>query len=165
MSAVRLEMREKEKEQGRFHTTHIPNLLVSIWRDVTFKQIYEITSGETFKKGNWINTVEIFCTDPSREEEFNNWYNNTHLPDVLSTPGFLSARRYIIKEPRNGRGKYLSIYEIATDDIDRSIALRREKREKEKEQGRSASVVIPGLILHAWQDVLFRQIYELTSDR
>ena len=29
--------------------------------------------------------MESDCSDPSREEEFNRWYDDIHLPDVLST--------------------------------------------------------------------------------
>jgi len=29
-----------------------------------------------------------------REEEYNDWYNNQHLKDVLSQPGYLRAQRY-----------------------------------------------------------------------
>ncbi|MFC1981603.1 hypothetical protein ACFLVN_05125 [Chloroflexota bacterium] len=75
----------------------------------------------------WINMVENFCTDPSREDEFNDFYNNVRLPDIMQTPGFLAARRYIIKEPRNGRGKYMVVYEIETDDIDKTMAIRRQR--------------------------------------
>jgi hypothetical protein len=30
---------------------------------------------------------------PGREDEFNLWYDPTHLPDVLKLPGFVSARQ------------------------------------------------------------------------
>ena len=40
----------------------------------------------------WINMVEVFCTDPSREKEFNDFLDNVHMPDVLKTPGFVSVR-------------------------------------------------------------------------
>lgn len=113
----------------------------------------------------WINMVEVTCADPSREEEFNDWYDNVHLPDVLKTPGFVAARRYITKEYRDGRGKYLAIYEIETDDIDKTMALRREIRQKEAEQGRSHSNALPNLLIHSWKDVLFKQITERTSGK
>lgn len=32
-----------------------------------------------------------------REEEYNDWYNNQHLADVLAQPGFKTARRYKIR--------------------------------------------------------------------
>jgi hypothetical protein len=32
-------------------------------------------------------------SDPSREQEYNDWYDNVHVPEVLETPGSVSARR------------------------------------------------------------------------
>ena len=106
----------------------------------------------------WLNMVETNCVDASREEEFNDWYNNIHLPDVLETPGFVTARRYSQKEFRDGRGKYLALYEIETDDIDKTIALRREKRDRERAQGRYRDLHVP-----IWRDVLYRQIFGLIA--
>jgi hypothetical protein len=105
----------------------------------------------------WINLVETICADPTREDEFNNWYNNVHIPDVLKTPGFIAATRYIIRELRDGRGKYLTIYEIETDDIGATMELRRESRLKEADSGRSHNIAIPNLAIHTWRDVLFEQ--------
>ena len=84
----------------------------------------------------WVNIVETNCADASREEEFNNWYDNIHIPDILETPGFLSATRYMIKEPQEGRGKYLTVYEIETEDMDKTMEVRREKRLLERDRGR-----------------------------
>ena len=44
--------------------------------------------------GTWIVLVEASCADPAREDEFNEWYNQVHLPDVLETPGIVKALRY-----------------------------------------------------------------------
>lgn len=33
-----------------------------------------------------------------REEEFNAWYTDVHLPEVVELPGFLSAQRYSLPE-------------------------------------------------------------------
>jgi hypothetical protein len=51
---------------------------------------------------------------PGAEDQFNHWYDHTHLPEVLATPGFLAARRYTPTDPA---GPYLAIYEIETDDL------------------------------------------------
>ena len=91
----------------------------------------------------WINIVETDCVDSSREEEFNDWYDNIHLPDVFQSPGFISATRCVIAEQREGRGKYLTIYEIETDDIDKTMALRRSRREEEKQRGRYTDLARP----------------------
>ena len=112
----------------------------------------------------WILMVESSCADPSREEEFNDWYNNVHIPDILSTPGFVAVRRYVAKEFRDGRGKYLTVCEIETDNIEQTMALRLERRKKEEGQGRSRTKAIPNLLIHSWRDVLYRQIIDRTVD-
>jgi len=60
------------------------------------------------KKGTAL--LIIWCEVPEdREEEFNRWYNEEHLPERLSAPGFLSAARYeaVVREP-----KHLAVYEL-----------------------------------------------------
>lgn len=55
-----------------------------------------------------------------RDDEFNDWYSNRHLPDVLDIPGIVSAQRYELAEvQRTDRlpYRYLSIYDIETDDL------------------------------------------------
>ena len=57
------------------------------------------------------------CTDPAREQEFNDWYTNVHIPDVLLTPGIVRGTRFrLATEPREGQNKYLALYELHTDD-------------------------------------------------
>ena len=50
---------------------------------------------------------------PDMEEEFNAWYDEEHLPERLSIPGFLSARRWA-RDGRPGEGRYLATYELAS---------------------------------------------------
>lgn len=33
-----------------------------------------------------------------REDEFHEWYESTHIPDVLSVPGVVSAQRYEVAD-------------------------------------------------------------------
>ena len=47
---------------------------------------------------------------PEREAQFNQWYNEVHLPELLECPGWLSASRY---EAVRGTPKYMAIYELA----------------------------------------------------
>src|SRR5437588_11667078 len=59
------------------------------------------------------------CTDPNREEEFNRWYDEQHLPDILTTPHFVAAQRYKLAgrpSKMEPEARYLAIYEIDTDD-------------------------------------------------
>lgn len=58
------------------------------------------------------------CNDPAREDEYNDWYSNTHLPDMLETPGMLRATRWMAVEPGKNVRKYLALYEFEADDLD-----------------------------------------------
>jgi hypothetical protein len=60
----------------------------------------------------------VDCTDPSREYEFNHWYNRVHVPDLLQTPGITSVHRYrnVAAELREGQARYLTLYRINSED-------------------------------------------------
>jgi len=62
---------------------------------------------------------------PGREDEFNRWYDERHVPDLLAVPGFVSARRFALTDA-TGQGKpdwtYLAMYELETDDPDALMA-------------------------------------------
>jgi len=63
------------------------------------------------------------CADAAREKEFNEWYDNVHVPDVLETPGFVGATRYeLMGNPGPGQGKYLAIYQVESDDFQATMA-------------------------------------------
>lgn len=48
---------------------------------------------------------------PEKEAEFNRWYHEVHIPDVLRYPGCLSARRYraLLGEEKF---QYMAVYEF-----------------------------------------------------
>lgn len=83
------------------------------------------------------NNILLVLTNPlpGREVEYNQWYSEVHLAEVLQRPGFVSARRF-----RLGKGQldldgfaqsqhsYLALYEI---DGDAEVALAHVKEEME----------------------------------
>ena len=48
----------------------------------------------------WIRTVETNCRDKTREAEFNDWYSNVHLPDMLKCPVVVATKRYERRDPK-----------------------------------------------------------------
>src|SRR5690606_19186746 len=36
---------------------------------------------------------------PGRDQEYNDWYSNRHLADVVAVPGFVSAQRFRLVDP------------------------------------------------------------------
>lgn len=61
---------------------------------------------------------------PGREAEFDRWYDEIHLAEVLAIPGFLSAQRFRLAaaqvQPTQTHG-YLALYEIDGDDVDATL--------------------------------------------
>jgi hypothetical protein len=57
--------------------------------------------------------------DGVTDEEFNTWYD-AHVPEILSIPGFVSARRYRLEEVVHDAAepisyRYLALYEVDQD--------------------------------------------------
>jgi hypothetical protein len=59
-------------------------------------------------KGRGIFLVYVDI-DAQHEQEFNDWYNTEHLPELLAVPGILAAARY---QAVKGGPKYLAFYEL-----------------------------------------------------
>ena len=89
----------------------------------------------------WLLAVETNCKDPSKEKEFNDWYNNIHVPDILGTPGIVRATRYENSNPGEGRGKFMALYEIETEDLGQVMTALGENFGKLTQQGRISDQV------------------------
>ena len=75
----------------------------------------------TNKKGAGL--LMVWCDVPAdKEPDFNRWYNEEHLPERLSVPGFLSAARY---EAVKGGPKHLAVYELESAAAMESEAYRK----------------------------------------
>jgi hypothetical protein len=56
---------------------------------------------------------------PGREEEYNRWYSERHLADVVAVPGFVSAQRFkMVETGADGapEQRYMALYNLRTDD-------------------------------------------------
>ena len=51
--------------------------------------------------------------DTEDDADFNAWYNQEHVPDLLQLPGFLNGARY---EAAKGGPRYLACYELESAD-------------------------------------------------
>jgi hypothetical protein len=60
---------------------------------------------------------------PDREDAYNQWYVDTHFPDVLAVAGFTAARRYTLSPVRPMAGtepspyRYLAVYDVEAEDL------------------------------------------------
>ena len=54
------------------------------------------------------------------EDDYNRWYENVHIPEVLDLPGFVAAQRFKLSGVQRGsetlpHNNYLVIYELTID--------------------------------------------------
>ena len=100
--------------------------------------------------------VVMMDVDPEHEDEFNEWYNDEHLPERLEIPGYVSARRFKLEE---GEGvlKYLCIWELEDGSPLQS--------EQYKAQRARPSLLRDRANVHIRQRMrgLYKQIYPLTG--
>jgi hypothetical protein len=67
--------------------------------------------------------VFVVLTNASggQDGEFNEWYNNQHIPDVLKIPGFVAAQRFSLAgaqmDGTTSPWRYLALYDLETDDL------------------------------------------------
>ncbi|WP_205874798.1 DUF4286 family protein [Mycobacterium camsae] len=63
--------------------------------------------------------VETYPSSPDREQEYNSWYDDIHLPELVAVDGIVSARRL---RPVDDEGPYVALYEIEGDDLQAVLA-------------------------------------------
>ena len=52
------------------------------------------------------------------DEVLNKWYDEVHVNEMLSVPSVCSARRYrLAGTPAGGEGRFLTLYEVESDDL------------------------------------------------
>ena len=62
--------------------------------------------------------IALTTPKPGREQEFHDWYNNCHLPELVNQFGFAQASRWelVAKLMGSDTNPYLAIYEWEADD-------------------------------------------------
>jgi hypothetical protein len=63
----------------------------------------------------------VLCNDPAREAEWDAWYDEQHVPDMLSCGAFDALSRWQ-RTPRARVGSnFLTLYDVATDTVDEAV--------------------------------------------
>jgi hypothetical protein len=75
------------------------------------------------------------CMDPSKEEEFNAWYNHMHVPDVTAPGIFRHALRFVNTDSSSQAGQYVATYETNWEDVAQAMPVHREASMKLRERG------------------------------
>jgi len=71
------------------------------------------------------HTLVVFTNAaPGKHDEFNTWYDEVHLRDVVGLEGFVAAQRFRLAERQimeDRTFEYLAIYEIECKDINKAL--------------------------------------------
>jgi hypothetical protein len=108
------------------------------------------------KKGTGVMMVFV-DVDPEMDADFNAWYNQEHVPDLLGMPGFLNAARY---QALKGGPRYLACYELESVEALQSpeyLEIRRNPSEWTKKM----SLAVNG---HNYVRNVYTQIYPGEND-
>lgn len=75
-------------------------------------------------RGNAQTYYQFVFSNPvaGKESEYNTWYDNQHVPDVVSVPGFIEGHRLNLASggrtaPGQTRYEYLAMFKIVTDNL------------------------------------------------
>lgn len=86
-----------------------------------------------------------------KEEEFNRWYNEEHIAELLAIPGFLDAARY---QAISGGPQYLACYELEGPEvIDGPAYQRHRENPTEWSQRMSPRIIATTLIANVYQQI------------
>ena len=77
--------------------------------------------------------ILVVMTNPADgpDEEFNEWYSNTHVQEVVVIPGFVSAQRFKLSAEQAGGTNeydYLAIYEIEAESAGAALQALKDAR-------------------------------------
>ncbi|TZG27380.1 DUF4286 family protein [Sphingomonas montanisoli] len=61
-------------------------------------------------------------TSPGEDAAYNEWYNGTHVPDLLACEAVKSARRFKVVQQKGLNNPYVAAYDIETDDLAATLA-------------------------------------------
>lgn len=97
----------------------------------------------------WLMMVATRCTDPAREAQFNAWYDDIDIPDVLEVPGYMRARRGLrlgtptapVAALPDSEGRYVALYDIDSAAIDKTIIEMLMATRKMESRGRSTDLL------------------------
>jgi len=104
--------------------------------------------------GKWLILVEVNCTDPDRVQELHDWYEKTHIPDLLQLPAIVRVTRYENVTPGDVRSKFLTLLEVEADDVWQvTTALQEDSARAEKEGRRTELLqIVAGAVYQQLSD-------------
>src|SRR4051794_3021268 len=109
---------DRQKTEGRTHSCH------------------SVVAVDAFTaQGKWVKPTDhnpslvghiisyVMTNDPSTVDQWNEWLDNTHVPDMLASGAFVNARRWHRIEPARYGANYLTVYDVETIDLEKAVQL------------------------------------------
>ena len=62
----------------------------------------------------YVYVVRSELADDSREADWNRWYDEVHVPQMMTVPGFRSVTRF---QERGTARRYLALYEVDGPEV------------------------------------------------
>ena len=63
----------------------------------------------------------VLCNDPAREAEWDTWYDEQHVPDMLSCGAFDAMSRWRRTPQARVGANFLTLYDVSTDTVDEAV--------------------------------------------
>lgn len=94
--------------------------------------------------------VETHPTSPEEAEQFNQWYNEVHLPEIVAVSGYVSARRFA---PRIDGAPYIALYEMESDDLQKTADDMMAMADRGEFQMSGTLQTDPPAVVHVWHEI------------
>jgi hypothetical protein len=65
--------------------------------------------------------TNVLCNDPAREAEWDAWYDEQHVPDMLSCGAFDAMSRWQRASRVREGSNFLTLYDVATETVDEAV--------------------------------------------
>jgi hypothetical protein len=67
--------------------------------------------------------IMLSQANPGRDEDYERWYDEIHIPDMMQVPGFVAVQRFRVVKDVLGKTPYpfCTIYEIEADSADAAL--------------------------------------------
>jgi hypothetical protein len=92
---------------------------------------------------------------PGKEDEYNDWYSNVHIPELLKIPGIAAAQRFEAVPALSGQlpaQKYMALYEFDTD-VDEALKAMREARSAPGAAPASPALDTSSAVMYAYRAI------------
>ncbi|MEQ8842822.1 MAG: hypothetical protein RIB98_17720 [Acidimicrobiales bacterium] len=123
---------DREAEDRQAVVFHHAEIQRDHWTRAGDGIVVDPPSGEADVEVSGLIIAHVLSTDPTRIDEWDDWYETRHLPDMMESGAFVAGTRWRRTKPRTGGANHMTIYETAGIGVDEAIQ-------------RSAAIM-PGLI-------------------